>query len=582
MNQEQNNLNQNNFNSQGNNGIPNNQPLNNQNVTQDSNASSLEFNQQIPQTMSDTFESRNSNNQNLNVSQTFNPQSMQNYQQPINQMNIQQPTSQPVNNSFENVNFSNQSSNNKPQKKMNTGLIIGIVVAIVIVIVGIVLVPNLSNKGSKVHNLTNEKSNVIIVNNKDNKNALFNVDGKQLTEFYDEITEFRNDIAIVKNNNEYAVINSKGKFIINFKEYSYITFAGFIIRAKDEEYNYNLIDNNGKKIKVITDGEILDYWGYDKLIIIENDKDYEILNPYTGSLIKKITKADVDDLKVYDGEYDLTYVYYNNKTYIINYKTGKIINELTGEKQINSINSINNTQYVILEKSDNTFEYYNNDKQVFATKECTNLFFDDNNNLICAVDYDKRYLMDNNGKKTIEIYKSSIAYLDSENYAINENNSTIFYVDGKKIKEIKDTIDVYTISRSNKIYELKTKTDSDYKYQFYNFKGELISDQYFTNALGYDETNLAIVSSNKKDFYLIDIKGNKVSKDYDSIRFDNPLYVAQKNNIYYILDTKGKEIMQKEGTTNDFKIYDNFFTISENKKLAYYTLKGKEFYTINY
>ena len=560
MNQEQNNFNPNNFNTQGNNGIPNSQPLNNQSLNNT-------FNQNIAQ---------NSNISSSTFSQQASP--ISSYEQPI----MQQPTPQPIN-TFENSNTNNQNFNSKPPKKMNTGLIIGIAIVITIVIVVTVLVSKSFNKDNKAYNLANENSNVIIVNNKDNKNALFNADGKQLTEFYDKITEFHNDIAIVKNNNEYAVINSKGKFIINFKEYKYITMAGFLVKAEDEEYNYNLIDNKGKKIKKLIDEKIIEYWGYDKLIIIGNDKDYEILNSYTGSLIKKIKKVNADDLKVYDGKYDLTYVYYNNKTYIINYRTGKIINELTGEKQINSINSINNEQYVILEKNDNTFEYYNNDKQVFTTKECTNLFFEyDNNNLICAIDYDKRYLMENDGKKTIEIYKSDTAYLDSENYAINENNSTIFYVAGKKVKEVKNTTGAHTISRSNKIYELKTKTDSDYKYQFYNFKGELISNQYFTNALAYDKTNLAIVSNNKKDFYLIDIKGNKVSKDYDSIRFDNSLYVAQKNNIYYVLDTKGKEIMQKEGTSYDFKIYDNFFTISENKKTVYYTLNGKEFYTINY
>lgn len=558
MNQEQNNLNQSNFNPQGNNGIPNNQPLNDQ-------------------SLNNTFDQNVAQNSNVNVSSaTVNQQvsPTPSYEQPI----IQDINSQPINNSLDGRNANNQNSNNN-SKKMKLGLIIGI--AVVIVIVGIALVLKLFGKYNKT--LTNENSNVIIVENKDKKSALFNVKGKQLTEFYDEITEFHNDIAIVKNNKEYAVINSKGKFIINFKEYKYITTVGFIIRARDDKYNYNLIDNKGKKIKKIIDEEIQEYWDYDKLIIIEDDEYYEILNSYTGSLIKKIKRVnEEDDLEVYDGEYDLTYFYYNNKTYIINYKTGEIINELTGEKEVNSINSINNSQYVIFENGNKTFDYYNNDKKVFTTKKCANLFFEeDNNNLICRLN-GKEYLIDNKGKKTLEIYNSDsdydIAYLDSKNYIINKNNSTIFYVGGKKRKEIKDTVDVNVTSRSNKIYKLKTKTG---KYQLYNFKGKLISNQYFTYISSYDKTNLAIVSSNKKDF-LIDIKGNKVSKDYDNILFDNSLYVAKKNNIYYILDAKGKEIMQKKATSNNITVHDNFFTISDKKKLVYYTLNGKEFYTKNY
>lgn len=131
MNQEQNNLNPNNFNIQGNNGMPNNQPLNNQS-----------FNQQ-----------------------PINPQSQPtpSFQQSI----MQEPTSQPINNSYERGNASNQSFNSKPPKKMNLGLVIGIVATIVIAVVGIVL-------GSKFLNgeNNNDLDNSIIDNNdKDNSSS---------------------------------------------------------------------------------------------------------------------------------------------------------------------------------------------------------------------------------------------------------------------------------------------------------------------------------------------------------------------------------------------------------------------------
>lgn len=134
MNQEQNSLNQNNLNTQGNNGVPNNQPLNNQNFNQ-----GMSFNQQPINSQ---------------------PQPTSNFQQPINQMNMQQPTLQPVNNSFENVDFSNQNSNNKPQKKMNIGLIIGIVAVIAVVGIGVVFGSKLiSNKNNDNSNLSNGKNN---------------------------------------------------------------------------------------------------------------------------------------------------------------------------------------------------------------------------------------------------------------------------------------------------------------------------------------------------------------------------------------------------------------------------------------
>lgn len=136
MNQEQNNLNQNNFNTQGNNGVPNNQPL--------------------------------QNNQNVNVNQaTFNNQQQvnTNYQQPINQMNIQEPNPQLMN-SFENGN-TNQSFNSKPPKKMNLGLIVGIIVAVAVIIIVGIFIFSKTNGSSSNQNAENKDANLSIDENID-------------------------------------------------------------------------------------------------------------------------------------------------------------------------------------------------------------------------------------------------------------------------------------------------------------------------------------------------------------------------------------------------------------------------------
>ena len=114
MNQEQNNFNNQNIN----NGMMNNQPLpNNQNLN-------------------------NSFNSNVNVnSQPMN----QPFQQPINQVNVQQPIPQSIN-SFESGNLNNQNSNNKPSKKVNIGLIL------VIVVIVILLLHNKSNTSDTSNN----------------------------------------------------------------------------------------------------------------------------------------------------------------------------------------------------------------------------------------------------------------------------------------------------------------------------------------------------------------------------------------------------------------------------------------------
>lgn len=152
MDQDQNNLNQNNFNVQGNNEIPNNQPLqNNQSLNN------------IP-------------NQNVNVNQTtFNGQQLvnTNYQQPKSQTNIQQPTPQPVNNSFENGNANNHSFNSKLPKKMNLGLIIGIVTALVVTVIGGVLL--ISNMNDNTNNNTSNGNS-----NSENNNVFFTIDDVEI------------------------------------------------------------------------------------------------------------------------------------------------------------------------------------------------------------------------------------------------------------------------------------------------------------------------------------------------------------------------------------------------------------------
>lgn len=177
MNQEQNNLNPNNFNTQGNNGIPNNQPLNNQS-----------FNQQRINTQ---------------------PQPTTSYRQPINQMNVQQPTPQPMN-TFESGNTNNQNFNSKPPKKMNLWLIIGIIAAVAVAIVVILMLLN-SNK-NLVNNLNvSLEENSLVCNDKKVCNQLNNsiISIKNIeTKYNDERTT-----AIILDKDGYVYLKTKNDII---------------------------------------------------------------------------------------------------------------------------------------------------------------------------------------------------------------------------------------------------------------------------------------------------------------------------------------------------------------------------------
>lgn len=226
MNQD-NNFNQNDFNYQGNNGISNNQPLNNQSFNQ-----GMEVNQQP-----------------INP----HPQSVSNFQQSINQMNMQQPTTQFMDNIFENVDNNNQSFNNKPPKKMNLGLIIGGIVTVIVIVTGLIIVPTLFNSNSS---KLNNESNVI--DNIKNGTVELTMTSSNTIKRYDEgIIYYENyDYFETKNSeNQFVVVDSNGKQVLPITEkklngeYKYLGDGYFIYNTKNEEgQTVAVLVKNGKLI----------------------------------------------------------------------------------------------------------------------------------------------------------------------------------------------------------------------------------------------------------------------------------------------------------------------------------------------
>ena len=149
MNQEKNNLNLTNFNTQGDNGIPNKQPFQND--------QSISLNQQIT-----------------------NSQPTPSYHQPINQVNIQETTTQYMN-LVESQNPNNQNFHIKQPKKINLGLIIGIVVVLVVIFFVIVALITATNNNKSDIDKTLENNSM----EKDNSNTRGIVD-KNTNTNYDE------------------------------------------------------------------------------------------------------------------------------------------------------------------------------------------------------------------------------------------------------------------------------------------------------------------------------------------------------------------------------------------------------------
>ena len=139
---------------------------------------------------------------NLNQNNSFN--------QNVNadQMNMQQPTPQPMN-SFESGNIGSQSFDNKPPKKINIGLIIGTVVVVAVIGIGIVvggkLLSNNENSNNSENNVSENSTNDNP--NKNNNDSDKNIPNQTALEYFD-VSKFD------KNKFNGVVYNSEGQYNI--------------------------------------------------------------------------------------------------------------------------------------------------------------------------------------------------------------------------------------------------------------------------------------------------------------------------------------------------------------------------------
>lgn len=216
MNQE------NNFNTQSNNQISNNQPLqNNQSFNNG-------YNQSIQSNIHDGGQSFNGQ-----------PQSTQNFQQPINQMNTMQPIPQPIN-SFESGNANNSNFNTSPKKK-NFGLIIGIIIVVLIIISVIIIVK---------------------VIGKDKKNNRIPSTSELYTysDLFNNSSVFESSLCMSVDSNKYKVSNiSNNSIILNFNDNgrSYkVSIAEYANFDDSDLFHYGLnYDKNNIKI-ILNDDEL--------------------------------------------------------------------------------------------------------------------------------------------------------------------------------------------------------------------------------------------------------------------------------------------------------------------------------------
>lgn len=475
---------------------------------------------------------------------------------------------------------------------MNKKVLIGIISGILLVVIVVIFCLLKNNVDIHEEDDNPLQTNIIVIKNNDNLYALYDTEGKQVTDFeYKYVSDFSNNHAEVKNkNDEVGIINNKGKMSVNFGKYKYISKKGCLYEVSDQDYKDYLINSEGKVIYDLEEKEVDTFTTVEELVVVTSSDKIDVLD-YTGKSIIRLDYNPDEEYKVYSGEENYASFFYNNTSYIIDLYKGKITNKISSSVPyvVSSVNKLDEGKYVIASNDEKNKEYIymNNTKEVFRTNTCTNLFFEwYNPNLISAKSDGKRYIVDENGNDLLEIYKSNINYIDAKNYIMkNGSKITDFYTDGEVVKTIENTQPYITANKIQKVYILKNvgSTNKD-TYSYYSINGEKIIDTDYKKASEFDRNNIASVSDDGKHFYLINLKGQKISDEYDYIE---PIVASTKPEIYnakkgdkgYALNNLGKEILATEGRILE---EDNYLVVQEKGKEIYYTLEGKEFYTLQF
>lgn len=520
-----------------------------------------------------------------------------------------------------------QNNNGSSNKSKLKKVIFILLVIVILATIGLFLY--LKKDKTKNNDFDINYSTAFFIQDSNSKYALFNDDGKKLTDFiFTHVSDFVNGTSLVKKDDAYGIIDSNGKMTVDFGKYDYITNAAGMYKVHDKDYHYYLINGSGKVLYDMENMSLDTFIGANTYSILEDDKSktYKVLNYEGQAMLTFPINDNIEDSPSTNEEDGYISVFYNKKNYILNLITGKemisfnsdvhyCVNNVEEDGKIITLNSCV-SWYQSQEKT--YYKFIKDGKLYDLNDKCEKVYYSEGN-LVCYNNY-KNYLLDSNLNVGIQI--SDTAYLDNNNYAKSKDGSFSgidFYNNGKVVKKVECRRLEETGYMKNGLYILGTyysktcKTESG-TYEYYTSNGENAFGKSFQKAEKFDENGLAKVSEDKENYYLIDSTGKKVSNDYSSISLSSGYYIVAKDDLKGIIDKDGKiivdclylkvEITEKQNkkyaklTTSDSKyvIYDisekselmtfdsspsfstHYITVKKDGHNQYYTYNGKMFY----
>lgn len=406
-------------------------------------------------------------------------------------------------------------------------------------------------------------------------------------------TDYYKGYAVVKNYNSlYGILDSKGKTKIAFGNIFTATLYG-------NRYVVSKFTSDGLKIGLLNENlDELTRFKYDNLtysksgvFIFTRDETMGIMNS-DGKEIYTYKVDEVDDRNISIEISNLTEgndsdlyakIKINSSSTIINTTTGKEVYKYT----LDDINVLDNNVFYIKNNSGkNKYFIIKKDKVVYESSDYKRIRVENLNSDIAigikedaSIDYinliDKKVI--NNDESIKYTYSDGVILKEQYNF----NAKKIMYTIYTPSKEFGTFSDLKPYDNKYVNGYLKIKTEND-KYEFVNKKGNVITKKEYEELSDFNKNGYAIVS-NDNLYGVIDSKGKEIiDEKYDEIIFlndnlfknvkkisKNELFIFKENNKYGIINSDGKVVIKAN--------YDDFDTITTKYPIIEGIYNGEKF-----
>lgn len=329
-----------------------------------------------------------------------------------------------------------------------------VIVLTVILIIVCTLISTLVNRKDKTINYT------FFINN-DSKISMYNNYGKRIIK--DDLTyaeKFNDDYTLIVNtNNESAIIDKYGDFIINFGEYDTIEEYGRLYLAYKGEDAYLITGNNRLIRKIESKSEIVSKIVRNYVALLY-DGNYYVYNSKGEILFSRKYKKKKQIVFKESSNYGL--VYYDGKEYLFNIDGTEY--EERDVKKVSNLEEFNN---ILLVTGDTNRVYYKNER-VIDNLSCKYPKIDEADRVLCKeeVVFESELLNDIKNYKKIENYGEYYLACNEKCDLFKNNEKVLTNYD--EIRVINTNIDDYFYVKDkntniilNNKYELIFSTKKD-------------------------------------------------------------------------------------------------------------------------